>query len=67
MNNQEILQIALRQSACEYNCTPEDFMQAENKVTLSKRNNKARVYLPLPLECGLVPMAIMWWHKSADS
>lgn len=54
MNNQEIRRIALQQSAWDCNCEPEDFLQMENKVVLSKKNERARVYLPLPMECDLV-------------
>ncbi len=52
--NQEILQIALQQSAYDCNCAPEDFLSDKNKVVLSKANEKARIYVPLPLECDLV-------------
>ena len=54
MTNQDILQIALQQSAYDCNCEIEDFLSTENKVVLSKKHEKARVYLPLPLECDLV-------------
>ena len=54
MTNQEILQIALQQSAFDCNCNAEDFLAIENKIVLSKKNEKARVYMPLPLECDLV-------------
>lgn len=54
MTNQEIFQIALQQSAYDCNCNAEDFLSLKNKVVLSKANEKARVYLPLPLECDLV-------------
>lgn len=54
MTNQEIMNIALLQSAFDCNCKPEDFLQNENKVVLSKVNEKARKYLPLPLACDLV-------------
>lgn len=54
MTNQEILQIALQQSAYDCNCNAEDFLLSENKVVLSQKNEKARVYMPLPLECDLV-------------
>lgn len=53
MTNQEILHIALRQSAEDCNCSPEDFLSFENKVVLSRENKKARAYLTLPLECDL--------------
>ena len=54
MTNQEILQIALQQSAYDCNCDPDDFLSAENKVVLSRKNEKARAYLSLPFECDLV-------------
>lgn len=54
MTNKEILQIALQQSAYDCNCNAEDFLSTENKVVLSQKNEKARVYMPLPLECDLV-------------
>ena len=54
MTNQEILQIALQQSAYDCNCNAEDFLSTENKIVLSQKNDKARVYMPLPLECDLV-------------
>ena len=54
MTNQEILEIALQQSAYDCNCNPEDFLLEENKVVLSQKHEKARVYLTLPLECDLV-------------
>ena len=54
MTNQEILQIALQQSAYDCNCNAEDFLSNENKVVLSQKHEKARVYLLLPLECDLV-------------
>ena len=54
MTNQEIMQIALQQSAYDCNCSAEDFLSTENKIVLSQKNEKARVYLPLPFECDLV-------------
>lgn len=54
MTNKEILQIALQQSAYDCNCCAEDFLQTANKVVISGKNDKARVYLPQPVECGLV-------------
>lgn len=54
LTNQEILQIALQQSAYDCNCNAEDFLSEENKVVLSRANEKARAYLSLPLECNLV-------------
>lgn len=54
MTNQEILNIALQQSAYDCNCDAADFMHETNVIVLSKENKKARKYLPLPLECDLV-------------
>lgn len=54
MTNQEILQIALEQSAIDCNCGAEDFLAEGNKVVLSRKHEKARAYLPLPFECDLV-------------
>lgn len=54
MTNDEILKIALQQSAYDCNCNPQDFLSSKNKIVLSKPNEKARAYVPLPLECDLV-------------
>ncbi len=54
MTNQEILKIALQQSSYDCNCNPEDFLSTENKVVISRTNEKARAYLPLPFACDLV-------------
>lgn len=54
MTNKEIFEIALKQSAIDCNCSPDDFLKSENVMTISKANHKARKYLPLPFECGMV-------------
>lgn len=54
MTNQEIRQIALRQSAVDCNCAPEDFDSGRNLLTESRPHPKARKYLPLPFACDLV-------------
>jgi len=54
MNNEEILQIALRQSAVDCSCTPEDFIRTANSVHESFASNRARKYLSLPHICALV-------------
>ena len=54
MTNKEIWEIALRQSAIDCNCNPDEFISQQNIVTISKAHTKARKYLPLPLECDLV-------------
>ena len=54
MTNKDILEIALQQSAYDCNCTSDDFLSAQNVISISKANPKARRYVPLPLECDLV-------------
>lgn len=54
MTNQEILEIALQQSAYDCNCSKDDFLSTENKIVLSQKNENARITLPLPFECDLV-------------
>ena len=54
MTNENILRIAMAQSAIDCNCAPQDFMSAENVVTLSRPHEDARKYLELPNACDLV-------------
>ena len=54
MTNQEIFQIALRQSAADSNCDPSDFEQSANKIVYSGKRPEARRYLELPFSCDLV-------------
>lgn len=54
MTNEEILHIALQQSACDCNCAPEDFLAEKHVMTISRAHPKARKYIPLPLQCDLV-------------
>ncbi len=54
MNNQEILEIALKQSAIDLNCAPEDFFGSEPKFVRSKPHPLARKYLKLPFDANLV-------------
>lgn len=54
MTNQEILDIAVMQSAIDLNCDKDDFFKNENKIVYSIPNDKARKYLKLPFECDLV-------------
>ena len=54
MNNQEILEIALLQSALDLNCRPEDLQAKEHKVVASVSRPGARIYLKLPFGCNLV-------------
>lgn len=54
MTNQEIYDIAMRQSAIDANCAPSDFLEKENKIVISAANENARRYLALPFDCNLV-------------
>ena len=54
MTNKDIWEIALRQSAYDCNCEPKDFLSYNHKLTISKKDDRARKYLPLPFECDMV-------------
>lgn len=54
MTNQEILDVALRQSAIDLNCQPEDFFCGAPKIVYSQPHPQARKYLKLPFDCNLV-------------
>lgn len=54
MTNQDILKVAMRQSALDLNCHERDFCQQENKVVTSAADPNARKYLTLPFYCNLV-------------
>ena len=54
MTNQEILSVAMRQSAIDLSASPNDFSKSENVVLLSRESEGARRYLKLPFSCQLV-------------
>lgn len=54
MTNKDIMKTALLQSSYDCNCKPEDFLHEKNIITISKKNERARKYLPLPFECDMV-------------
>ena len=54
MTNQEILEIAMKQSAIDANCDAADFKRHENVIVASAKNPAARKYLELPLPCNLI-------------
>ena len=54
MTNQEILKIAMAQSAIDLCADPKDFEQSENVIVTSRENKDARRYLNLPFSCQLV-------------
>lgn len=51
--NNEILSIAMAQSAVDAGCEPKDFLRSENVVVLSRPHPEARKYLRLPHSCDL--------------
>lgn len=53
MTNAEILAIALRQSAIDSSCAPDDFLSHQNKTVISAKHPEARKYLSLPFTCDL--------------
>ncbi len=52
--NEEILRIAMEQSAADANCHADDFRSKDNVVVISKENKDARKYLQLPFACHLI-------------
>ncbi len=54
MTNDDIMRIALQQSAYDCNCKPEDFLLPYPVITRSVSHPKARKYLSLPFACDLV-------------
>ena len=54
MTNQEILKIAMAQSAVDLSADARDFEKSENVVVTSRENDGARRYLKLPFSCQLV-------------
>lgn len=54
LTNQDILKIAIEQSAIDNNCDVSDFFKKGNIITISKDNPLARKYLKLPHICNLV-------------
>ena len=54
MTNQEILKIAMAQSATDLCAEALDFENSENIIVTSRENDGARRYLRLPFSCQLV-------------
>jgi len=54
MTNQQILKIAMAQSAVDLCADPADFEKSENVIVTSHENDGARRYLKLPFSCQLV-------------
>lgn len=54
MEQKEILDIAMAQSAIDCSCSPEDFVKSENHIVRSAADSRARRYLKLPHIADLV-------------
>ena len=54
MTNQEIIKIAMAQSATDLCADTADFEKSENVIVQSKENEDARRYLNLPFSCQIV-------------
>lgn len=54
MTNQQMLQIAMEQSAIDANCAAQDFQKTENVIAYSEKSPDARRYLELPFVCNLI-------------
>ena len=54
MTNQEIMRVAMEQSARDLNCRAEDFMRHENVIVKSHIGPEARRYYKEPVPCNLV-------------
>lgn len=53
MTNNEIIKVAMQQSAIDSNCCSEDFLKTDNKIVISDKSPNARKYLELPFYCDL--------------
>ena len=54
VTNQEILEIAMRQSAEDIGCRPDDFIKNNNVMVPFRLGKNARKYLKEPITCNLV-------------
>ena len=54
MTNQDILNVAMQQSAIDLQCKAEDFRKTENVIVNSAKDERARRYLKLPFVCDMV-------------
>ena len=54
MTNEQILRIAMEQSAIDLSCRPSDFLAEKNVIVHSGKAPDCRKYLELPFFCNLV-------------
>lgn len=52
--NQDVLQIAMRQSAWDFNCSESDFLKSENVIVSSKVGPLAKKYYQEPIACNFI-------------
>lgn len=63
MTNQEILQIALQQSAYDCNCDSKDFLQDDNKIVLSEKTKMSEFICHFLLNAIWCHMVIISLHR----
>ena len=54
MTNKDVLQIAMRQSAEDIGCRPEDFIAADNRMVAFSLGQNAKRYYKLPIEANFI-------------
>ena len=54
ITNEEILRVAMRQSAEDIGCSPDDFLKDSNVIVPFKLGEKAKVYYKLPIACNCI-------------
>ena len=54
ITNKEILNVAMRQSAEDLGCSPDDFLKTSNVIVPFKLGEKAKSYYKLPIACNFV-------------
>lgn len=54
LTNEEILKIAMEQSALDFSCTPGDFLKDENVIVTARKNKLAKSYLQLDSPCLMI-------------
>ena len=54
MKNKEILEIAVKQSAEDIGCKPEDFFSGSNTVVPFRLGKNAKKYYKLPVGCDFI-------------
>ena len=63
LTNQQILKIAMEQSAADLCCKPSDFLAEKNVIVHSGKSPEGRKYLELPFFCNL---CLLYTSDAAD-